>query len=102
MKKILVKLRETLRNPLTHEAMRKHMQDFLHELPLAKEETELEQPLCGTPNSFSLRQEEKDEWISMMDASLDNIERDMAHAKLYKEKTMSSDSEAVSPPRWAQ
>ena len=81
-----------MRNPLTREAMRKHMQDLLHEFPLAKEETKLERPLCGTPNSLSLRQEKEDEGNSMMHASLDDIECDMARAKLYKEKTMSSDS----------
>ena len=101
MKKILAKLRETLRNPLTRETMRKHMQDLLHEFPLAKEEMELERPLCGTPNSPSLQQEEEDEGISLMHASLDEFKRDMARAKLYKEKTMSSDSKTAFQPRWA-
>ena len=101
MKEILAKLRETLRNPLTRKAMRKHMQDLLHEFPLAKEETELERPFCGTLNSLSLWQEEEDEGISMMHASLDDIERDMARAKLYKEKSMSSNSETAFQPRWA-
>ena len=61
IKEILAKLRETLRNPLTHKAMCKHTQYLLHEFSLAKEETKLERPLCETPNSLSLRQEEEDE-----------------------------------------
>ena len=102
MQDILAKLRETLRNPFTRvEMMRQHMQALLHEFSLAKEETKLEWPLCETPNSLSLRQEEEDEGISMMHASLDDIVRDMARAKLYKEKTMSSDSETTFQPRWA-
>ena len=95
MKEILAKLRETMRNPLMHEEMRKHMQDLLHEFPLAKEEMELERPLSGTPNSLSSRQEEEDDGIPMMHVSLDNIEHDMACAKLFKEKTMSSDSDTA-------
>ena len=77
------------------------MQDLLHEFSLAKEETKLERPLHRTPNSSSLQQEEKDKGISMMHASLDDIERDMARAKLYKQKTMSSNSETAFQPRWA-
>ena len=101
MKDILAKLCETLHNPLTRDEMCQHMQALFHEFPLAKDEKELERPCSGTPNSLSLQQEENDEGISMMHASLDDINRDMARAKLYKEKTMSSDSEMPFQPRWA-
>ena len=102
MKDILAKLRKTLRNPLTRDEMRQHMQALLHEFPLAKDEKELERPRSsGTLDSLSLQQEEDDEGISMMHASLDDINRDMARAKLYKEKTMSSDSEMAFQPQWA-
>ena len=37
-----------------------------------------------------------------MHASLEDIKRDMARAKLYKEKTMSSDSETAFQPQWAR
>ena len=53
MKDILAKLRKTLRNPLTRDEMRQHMQALLHEFPLAKDEKELERPRSGTPDSFS-------------------------------------------------
>ena len=36
----------------------------------------------------------------MMHASLDDLEHDMARSQLYKEKTMSSDSETTFQPRW--
>ena len=98
MKDILAKLRETLCNPLTRDEMRQHMQALLHEFPLAKDEKELEQPRSRTPNSLSRQQEEDDKGISMMHASLDDINRDMARAKLYKEKTMSLDSDMAIQP----
>ena len=102
MKDILANLCDTLCNPLTRDEMSQHMQALLYEFSLAKDEKELERPLSGTPNSLSLQQEENDEGISMMHASLDDINHDMARAKLYKEKTMSSDSETAFQPRWAR
>ena len=101
MNDILAQLREILCNPFTRDEMRQHMQALLHEFPLAKDEKELERPRSGTPDSFSWQQEENDKGIPMMHASLDNLERDMARAQLYKEKTMSSDSETTFQPRWA-
>ena len=101
MKDILAKLRETLRNPLTRDEMCQHMQALLHEFPLEKDEKELERPLSGTPDSLSLQQEEDNEGISMIHASLDDIDHDMVCAKLYKEKTMSSDSKTAFQPQWA-
>ena len=74
------------------------MQALLHEFPLAKDEKDLERPLSGIPDSLSLQQEEDDEGISMMHASLDDIDHDMARAKLYKEKTMFSDSKTAFQP----
>ena len=97
MKEILAKLRQTLQNSLTREEMCSHMQDLLHEFPLAKEETGLEQPLSKSPNLLSSRQEEEDEGLSMMHALMDDIQRDMVRAKLFKEKTMSSGSDTASP-----
>ena len=81
--------------------MNNHMQDLLHEFPLAKEEMGLERPLSETPNLLSSRQEEEDDGLSMMHASVDDAQPDMAHAKLFKEKTMSSDSGRASPQRRA-
>ena len=101
MKDILAKLRKTLRNPFTRDEMHQHMQALLHEFPLAKDEKELERPHSRIPDSLSWQQEEDDEEISMMHASLDNIKRDMACAMLYKEKTMSSNSETAFQPQWA-
>ena len=93
MKDILAKLCKTLCNPFTCDEMHQHMQALLHEFPLAKDKKELERPLSRTPNSLYLQQEEDDEGISMMHASLDDINYDMTRAKLYKEKIMSSNSE---------
>ena len=101
MKDILANLRKTLHNPLTHDEIRQHMQALLHEFPLAKDEKELERPRSGTPDSFLWQQEEDDEGIPMMHASLDDLKCDMTRAQLYKEKTMSSDSETAFQPRWA-
>ena len=101
MKDLLAKLRETLYNPLMRDEMHQHMEVLLQEFPLAKDEKELERPRSGTLDSPSLQQEEDDEGISIMHASLDDIDRDMARAKLYKEKTMSSDSETACQPRWS-
>ena len=84
MKDILAKICEILCNPSTRDEMRQHMQALLHEFSLAKDEKELEKPCSKTLDSLSLQQEEDDEGISMMHASLDDIDRDMARAKLYK------------------
>ena len=98
MKDILAKLHETLRNPLTRDKMRQNMQALLHEFSLAKDKKELERTLSGTPDSLSLQPKEDDEGISMMHASLEDIKRGMACAKLYKEKKMSLDSETIFQP----
>ena len=58
MKDLFAKLRETLHNPLTRDAVRHHMEALLQEFPLAKDERELEQPHSGTLDSLSLHQEE--------------------------------------------
>ena len=102
MRDLIAKLRETLYNPLMRDEMRRQMQALLHEFPLAKEERGLEQPPSGTLDSLYLQPKEDEEGISLMYATLDEIDCDIARAQLYKEKTMSSDSEAASPPRWAQ
>ena len=70
---ILAKLQETLQNPLMLKEMCSHMQDLLHEFNLAKEETRLERPLCGTPDSLPSWQEEEDDGLPMMHALLDDI-----------------------------
>ena len=62
----------------------------------------MEWPRIETPDSLSLQQEENDEGISMMHASLDDINCDIARAKLYKEKTMPSDSKMAFQPQWAR
>ena len=95
MKNLIAKLRETLHNPQTRDEMLMHMQALLYDAPLATDEMELERPLSGTSNSLSSRQEEKDDGIPMMHASLDDIKCDMAHAKLFKEKTMSLDCDTA-------
>ena len=96
MTEILAKLRETLQNPLMHKEVCSHMQDLLHEFNLAKEEKGLEWPLCRTLNSLTSWQEEEDQGLPMMHSSLDDIQQDMARAKIFKEKTMSSNSDTTS------
>ena len=102
MKNLIAKLRETLHNPHTRDEMRHQMQALLHEDPLAKDEEELERPHSGTLDSLALQHEEEDKGTSMMHATLEDFERDMARAQLFKEKTMSSDSEREFSPRWAK
>ena len=95
MIEFLVKPQETLQNPLMRKELCSHMQDLLHEFNLAKEEMGLERPLSGTPNSLSSRQEEEDEGLLMMHALLDDIQHDTAHAKLFKDKMVSSKSDMM-------
>ena len=102
MRDLIAKLRETLYDPLTRDEMRRQMQALLHEFPLAKEERGLERPPSRTLDSLYLQPKEDEKGICMMYATLDDIDCDLACDQLYKEKTMSSDSEAASPPRWAQ
>ena len=91
MKDLITKLRETLDDPLMGDEMRRQMQALLHEFPLAKEERGLERPPSGTLDSLYLQPKEDGEGISLMYATLYDIDCDTARAQLYKEKTMSSE-----------
>ena len=101
MRDLIANLHETLYDPLTRDEMRRQMQALLHEFPLAKEERGLERPPSRTLDSLYLQPKEDDEGISLMYATLDDIDCDTARAQLYKEKTMSSESKTAFQPRWA-